>query len=421
MSSITQAAGSIGSGMGGIAGGIIGKDMSAGAAGDANNQAIMANNILQAIKDAPDISKPLILQQYKQAGYLTPEMEANITAQVPAAISTDPRYKTAQMQALSQMQQRANTGLTQGDRAALNQAELQAQGDTKSRLASIQQQMQERGQAGGGAELAAKLAAAQNESNQMASSADRQAEISQNAREQALGQLGQYGSQLQGQDFGQQFQQQQAQNEMNRFNTQNALGVQQRNVGASNQAQAANLANAQNVGNMNVNQNNQEQNNQLNRQMQQAAYNRQNAAMKAGGASNLGAYFGNQAANQAQAGANIGAGIGGIMGAGMAAAGSGKGGSGDSGAGDMAGGAEAAEDFMYKGGQAHDFKQGGPVPGHAPVNGDSPANDIVHAVLSPGEIVIPRTLSESKFGKHILKIIDAHNNLKKHVNGDQNG
>lgn len=37
------------------------------------------------------------------------------------------------------------------------------------------------------------------------------------------------------------------------------------------------------------------------------------------------------------------------------------------------------------------FKQGGEVPGKAPVPGDHPANDTVHAKLSPGEVVVPRT------------------------------
>jgi len=39
-------------------------------------------------------------------------------------------------------------------------------------------------------------------------------------------------------------------------------------------------------------------------------------------------------------------------------------------------------------------------------------------MLSPQEIVIPRTIAESKFGKHILKIIEAHKALKEHVNGE---
>jgi len=39
------------------------------------------------------------------------------------------------------------------------------------------------------------------------------------------------------------------------------------------------------------------------------------------------------------------------------------------------------------------FSEGGTVPGEAQVSGDSPKNDTVPALLSPGEIVIPRSLT----------------------------
>jgi hypothetical protein len=42
------------------------------------------------------------------------------------------------------------------------------------------------------------------------------------------------------------------------------------------------------------------------------------------------------------------------------------------------------------------FREGGPVPGAAPVAGDSPKNDIVPAELSPGEIVIPRSVAQAE-------------------------
>lgn len=38
---------------------------------------------------------------------------------------------------------------------------------------------------------------------------------------------------------------------------------------------------------------------------------------------------------------------------------------------------------------------GGPVPGRAPVPGDHPANDVVPALLSPGEIVLPRSVAQA--------------------------
>ena len=40
------------------------------------------------------------------------------------------------------------------------------------------------------------------------------------------------------------------------------------------------------------------------------------------------------------------------------------------------------------------MQRGGMVPGMPMVQGDSPKNDTVHAILSPGEIVIPRSLAE---------------------------
>jgi len=51
----------------------------------------------------------------------------------------------------------------------------------------------------------------------------------------------------------------------------------------------------------------------------------------------------------------------------------------------MAGGGDVSEAL----------KAGGHVPGHASVKGDSLENDTVHAMLSPGEIVIPRSVAQS--------------------------
>ena len=367
------------------------------AQGQANNDANMANNILQEIGKSPDISAPLILQKYAQAGVLTPQMQSMITAQLPAAITTSPQYQQAQNQALQQMQQRANTGFTQSDRAQSNQAQLGAQNQTKARLASIQQGMQQQGLSDSGSALAQKLAASQGEANQMSTNADQQAEMAQNAQQQALGNLGQFSSQLQGNQFNQAFQQQQANQAMQRFNVQNQLGVQSQNTNAQNQAQAANLANAQNASNQNVSANNQAQQQNKNNAMTQYNSDKNTSEVQAGGYGALAGYNSGVGQNQAQSAVNMGAGIGGVAGslAGLAA---------------YTGG-HIANDHRL------DFKQGGHVPGHAPVTGDSPANDIVKAVLSPGEIVLPRTLSESKFGKHILKIIEAHNNLKHHING----
>ena len=41
------------------------------------------------------------------------------------------------------------------------------------------------------------------------------------------------------------------------------------------------------------------------------------------------------------------------------------------------------------------MKAGGLVPGRAAVPGDSPTNDTVAARLSPGEVVLPRTVAQA--------------------------
>jgi hypothetical protein len=50
---------------------------------------------------------------------------------------------------------------------------------------------------------------------------------------------------------------------------------------------------------------------------------------------------------------------------------------------------------MAKGGEVRDYRDGGEVPGRAAVKGDSPRNDTVPAVLSPGEVVLPRTVAQA--------------------------
>lgn len=52
-----------------------------------------------------------------------------------------------------------------------------------------------------------------------------------------------------------------------------------------------------------------------------------------------------------------------------------------------------AEGLMLSSGGAADFRSGGDVPGKAKVSGDNPKNDTVPAVLSPDEVVLPRSVS----------------------------
>lgn len=69
---------------------------------------------------------------------------------------------------------------------------------------------------------------------------------------------------------------------------------------------------------------------------------------------------------------------------------------------------------MSNGGEAqYDFKSGGHVPGKAKVMGDNPKNDTVKAKLSPGEIVIPRTIAQSGDNDKIMNFVQGVLSKKK--------
>jgi hypothetical protein len=77
------------------------------------------------------------------------------------------------------------------------------------------------------------------------------------------------------------------------------------------------------------------------------------------------------------------------------------------GAGEAIGGAAASEG-AGAGAAVLLASNGGKIPGKAEVNGDSEKNDKVHAMLSPGEFVIPRSAMKSK--EHAMAFIEQHFN-----------
>lgn len=59
------------------------------------------------------------------------------------------------------------------------------------------------------------------------------------------------------------------------------------------------------------------------------------------------------------------------------------------------------------------FKSGGIIPGTAPVPGDSPKNDIVPIAASPGEVMLPRSVTQSKNAPEMAKEFVEHLMAKK--------
>lgn len=116
----------------------------------------------------------------------------------------------------------------------------------------------------------------------------------------------------------------------------------------------------------------------------------------------------NQAARRGQV---MGGLLSGLGSAGAAFGGGGAKGSGG-GAGAMSGesgglGAAFAHGGMVDGyncgGMTPQYSEGGKVPGKPVVGGDNPKNDVVPAMLSPGEIVIPRSILDHEHGPEMAK------------------
>lgn len=214
------------------------------------------NQALEALKNVslPELQR-INPELYKAVTQITPEMEQNVVLGTSATdgISLDPRYKQAQMQALSKLMDiTSNSGQdaqSKADNARLqNDINTNLQGNT----AAIQQNMATRGLSGGLSELVSKQMATQQAANRQAQMGmDINAQAQQRAL-QALMNQSNVANQMSTTDFNQQNTKAQAQDAISRFNAQNLQNVNSANTQAKNQAQQSNATNAQNIANKNT-------------------------------------------------------------------------------------------------------------------------------------------------------------------------
>lgn len=368
-----------------------------------------ANSRAEAIKAIRGVRVPTAeemqvqLQQLVEAGVLTPE-RAQYFAQNPsefANIVMPTEGRDAQTDSLAGLRNivegGGNDAQMEADKAQiLNDLRMSQKG---SRDALMQQQAA-RGGLKGGMALAAQLAANQQDVGQANKNALDANAAAEARKMDALRSMASIGQGLASQDWQQQAQRAQAADAINQFNAANQNAMSQFNTNAANAAAASNLQNKQGIMNQNTGMEN--SNRIRNADLKQQAFN--NNMNKANALS--GQY--NQQANAQQQSANQNmAFIGSLAGSAMQAA---AGGAGGAGAG--AGGASGAmaspnlnlangsnpystykNPFMAHGGKVC-MTEGGEVPGEAPFPGDTEANDIVEANLSPGEVVIPRTVAD---------------------------
>jgi hypothetical protein len=181
-------------------------------------------------------------------------------------IITSSTDKAAQNKALQSLQDIGNSGgLQLQDKAALQDSMLQQQTSDRSNRLAINDEMSKRGLGGSGFDVAAQLQGQQGTSDQAAKNSLSVAAQAQARALDAIQKSGQLATQYRDQDFSQDSAKAQAQDAINKFNTQNMQDVQQRNVGSANYAAQQNLAEKQKIADQNTSTSNyqQEYNNKL--------------------------------------------------------------------------------------------------------------------------------------------------------------
>jgi hypothetical protein len=249
-----------------VIGGLIGNI--AGSKDRKQQQAMIAAavNELKSVGLPPDLSKEIIYQQFQQVGILTPQLEEdiNVAESEIAKIQEDPALRDTQMQALEMFKQQAQSGMGAQERAALNDIRGQIAQDTESKRQQIISDSQRRGQAGGGAELAAQLQAMQGGADTASAQGDRLGAMLAERIRQGAQDMSGAAQNLRTQDLGVEEMKARALDERNRFMEQNTIGRQSRNVGSLNEAQKYNLSEQQRINEANINQANAEKLRQVN-------------------------------------------------------------------------------------------------------------------------------------------------------------
>jgi hypothetical protein len=295
-----------------IVGGIIGNIMSSGDRQRAREAFQRALAEIEAVGAPPDLAREIILQRFEQVGVLTPELEEAVALEAPkvAQIQEDPALRKAQTTALELLGERAKTGFSTEDRAALAQIQLQQARDVEAKRQQILQSYQQRGLGGAGAELASQLQAASAGAAQAGEEGLKLQAQAQRAALEAAMQSGQLGTQVRGQEFDIARTKAGAEDQaaMARFNE--AVGRQQRNVATRMNVQQQNLANRQRIAEQNVAQANQELYRQRQGEERRYQLALQQAQARAGAQQGMGGMYQQQAGQTAGMVSGIATGIG---------------------------------------------------------------------------------------------------------------
>jgi hypothetical protein len=203
--------------------------------------------------ELPEFAVPE-LSRYEDTFQYTPEQIQAIAIQRPDLLGYegDPVVQQAQMDALAKLAEYSTGDLTEADRLNLQEAQIEASRGDRGRQAAILQAMARRGQAGGGAEMAARLQSAQSASEQASQQARASMVAAQQRALQAISQRGALAGDIRGQAFSEAERQSQAMDAIRRFNETNRMNAARTNVMSQNQAMLEAARNSQRVAAANV-------------------------------------------------------------------------------------------------------------------------------------------------------------------------
>lgn len=151
-------------------------------------------------------------------------------------IQMDPRLRAEQMAALEQISALSEGGLSEADLAGLELSRRRAGATAQAQQQGILQNLQQRGMGGSGAELIARLQAAQSGADRELDSNLEIAQMAQQRALQALGQRGTMAGSVREQDFGEQQRLAAARDAIAQFNAQLASGREARGADRGTQA-----------------------------------------------------------------------------------------------------------------------------------------------------------------------------------------
>jgi hypothetical protein len=204
-----------------------------------------------ALVDAQTVSAPDKLDYEGVDSFLADNYETQDS--LLSDINVDPRLQDNQMAALASLQGIIdNGGMSLKEQAQMQKLQGDVASADKGRRDAILQNMQARGQSGGGLELLAQMQSSQAATDRASQGGLDAAAMAQERALSAIMQQGNMSGQMRDQSFGEQSQQASAQDAINKFNTQNKMNTSQFNAGVNNNASQFNAGNTLDTGKFNI-------------------------------------------------------------------------------------------------------------------------------------------------------------------------